>query len=131
MGRSVQFIAGLAVFVAGMACGGHDEPIGPPTLCNRALVVTATGGSQPYFTWQPDCIASERIVLGPSTGQSSPVLWWIRSTPGFTSGITYGTIPVGGTEFLQPAPPPFAAGSTVNVYGNDGNILGSGLIPTQ
>jgi hypothetical protein len=135
MRRCTSVAAGLALAMFAFACGGGgDDPVGPPTLCNRAVTVSVAGTfGQPLFTWQPNCLARELIVLGPqdNTG-AAPALWWIKSPQGqgFPSGVTYGVQPQGTTTFIGPASGPFAAGSTVNIYDDNGDRRGMALLPT-
>lgn len=130
MRRSAQVTAALAILTFGAACS--DEPTGPAGLCNGPVTVTATRAaqSQLYFTWRPDCYANELIVLGTPTSQGAPARWWVRSTTGgFQSGVFYGSVPAGATEFLQADPNPYEVGATVNVYDANGDRIGSGLLP--
>jgi hypothetical protein len=122
-------LALLALVVLAAACGGDDDSTGPIVLCNRSVTVSVAPFSQPYFTWQPNCLASELLVLGTPTSQGAEALWWIQSDQGFASGVRYGEVPVGAQQYLQPRSAPFPAGSTVNLQDANGDRIGSAPIP--
>ena len=132
MRKSARGIAAFALLTFSVACG--DEPIGPSGPCDGPVSATAARAaqSQLYFTWAPDCYANELIVLGASTGQGSPVRWWVKSkvgVGGFQSGVFYGSAPAETDEFHPAYPNPYEVGATVNVYDANGNRIGQAPLP--
>jgi hypothetical protein len=123
-------LAWLALVVLAAGCGGGgDDTTGPIVLCNRSVTISVVGSTQPFFTWRPNCLASELLVLGTPTSQGAQAQWWIQSNQGFPSGVTYGVVPAGAQQYQQAAPAPFPAGSTVNLQDANGDRIGSAPIP--
>lgn len=99
-------LAGLAVAV--LAC---DDGAGPDDgACDGPSDLSIdAAGSPPLFTWTPSCGVADVEVIrldndgpgGPNTDES---VWRIQASSNtITPPVTYGSVPVGATEFIPDA----------------------------
>jgi hypothetical protein len=101
----------------------------PSVLCAGQTVLKATGGSVPFFSWSPNCLASELLVVGPPS-EGNVVKWWVQAPgTGFPSGVTYGQVPSGATPVGPPTAGPFATGTYVSLQDAHGDRVGYTLLP--
>jgi hypothetical protein len=123
-------LAVALALIGGSSCASESPvAVGPPVLCTGPTVLKATGGAVPVFTWSPNCLASELLVVGPPS-ENNIAKWWIRAPGvGFPSGVTYGQVPTGATPVGPPASGPFAAGTYVSLQDAKGDRIGYALIP--
>ena len=89
----------------GLAASACDGSSGPATvLCSTPVEVSVTTAATPRFTWAPQCLVQQVVVLepiAPSVG-GSPERWALQKLSGIASPLAYGQVPV-GAELLLPA----------------------------
>ena len=99
--RAFLFVA--AASLATSACD-RDSSTGPRpvTVCTDRPVITVSAGTNPEFSWSPNCLVTSVAVM--QVGAST-IQWTVRvPEPTIRSPWQYGEVPQGGTVFGS-APP--------------------------
>jgi hypothetical protein len=120
-------IRALACFlaVAGLGCG--SDPNDANAGCSNQVTVSVGAGSEPSFSWVPNCAVHNLLVLegvGPHTFGQFSAAWAIESQPDadnvpnnrLHSSIRYGQVPSEGRQVS--APVALVAGQPYTVYLN-------------
>jgi hypothetical protein len=124
---SCRSITALACFlaVAGLSCG--SDPNGANAGCSELVAVGVGAGSNPSFSWLPNCAVQNLLVLegaGPHTFGQYTAAWAVESQPDASnlpnnrlhSSIRYGQVPSEGRQVS--APVALVAGQPYTVYLN-------------
>jgi hypothetical protein len=123
LGVLVSWMGLFGVSVLG--CGG--DPNAPDAGCDGPVLLGASAGLEPSFSWLPNCGVHNLIVLqgvGPHPFGQQAADWAVESEPGtqglpnnrLHSSIRYGAVPSGGRQLV--APVPLVAGQPYTVYLN-------------
>jgi hypothetical protein len=123
-GRAITVLACVLV-VAGLGCG--SDPNDANAGCSNQVTVSVAGGSEPSFSWSPNCAVHNLVVfegVGPHTFGQYSAAWAIESQPDANnvpnnrlhSGIRYGQVPGDGRQVS--APVALVTGQPYTVYLN-------------
>jgi hypothetical protein len=91
-----------------------DDATAPVEACQDDIDVTVSG-SQPVFSWMPNCGISQLIVSDAEAAPEDATVWGfsVPELDPLGSGVVYGVSPSRATVFRQPLP--LQAGRTYEV----------------
>ena len=92
----MRYLLVLVLCTAASSCSDGTD------ACGTGLSVSASGGTSPVFSWNPDCGVAAIIV---SEDASSSVKWHVESPANeIESGVTFGIAPAGTVAVVPAAP---------------------------
>src|SRR5687767_6149825 len=84
----------LLVLVTSAACSADSSGPANTGPCTGDVVVTASGGTTPTFSWTPAC-----RVTGLLVEEGASDTWFLEAIGvGIAPSVTYGSPPAGATE---------------------------------